>query len=110
MDQSNRQVVQTMNNKNNIPQYYDYTPKPQTVIIVYDQPKVVVVRRFTRTIIPRVNPDEYCRQFDRVLLDTAALLRLTRSLNIQDNMVNIIYFFSFYILNFYRLHHHGCIK
>jgi hypothetical protein len=92
-------MVQTMNNKNNIPQYYDYTPrvtpKPQTVIIIYDQPKVVIVRRYTRTIIPRVNPDEYRKQFDRVLLDTAALLELTRRLNIQDNMVNIIHFFSF---------------
>jgi len=64
-----------------------YTPKPQTVIIVYDQPKVFVVRRYTRTIIPRVNPDEYRRRFDHVLLDTATLLELTRRLNIQESMV-----------------------
>jgi len=85
-----------MNNRTNIQQYYDSTPKPQTVIIVYEQPKVIVVRQYTRTIIPRVNPDEYCKQYDRVLLDTSTLLELTRRLNIQDNMVNInISFFLF---------------
>jgi hypothetical protein len=67
---------------------HQYTSKPQTVIIVYDQPKVVIVRRYTRHIIHHVNPDEYRQRFDHVLLDTAALLELARRLNIQESMVN----------------------
>jgi len=85
-----------------------YTTKPQTIIIVYDQPKVFVVRHYTRTIIRHVNPDDYRSRYDHVLLDTAALLELTRRLNIQESMVNIIKtinHFFFYNLNFSRLHH-----
>jgi hypothetical protein len=65
-----------------------YTPKFKTVIIVYDQPKVVVVRRYTRTVIRRVDPDEYRQRFDHVLLDTPTLMELIRRLNIQESMVN----------------------
>ena len=75
-----------MVDRNQIRQYT--TPKPKTVIIVYDQPKVVVVRRYTRTVVRRVDPNEYLQKFDHVLLDTATLLELTRRLNIQENMVN----------------------
>ncbi len=60
---------------------------PKTVIIVYDQPKVFVVRHYTKTIIPQVDPKEYEKQFDRVLLDTSTLLALTRRLNIHENLV-----------------------
>lgn len=69
---------------------HQQTIKPKTVIIVYDQPKVNVVRHYTRTLVRRVDPDEYSRRFDHVLLDTATLLELTRRLNIQDHMVNSI--------------------
>ena len=64
------------------------TPKP--VFVVYDQPKVVVVRRFSKAIIPHVNPEEYQHRFSQVLLDTSALLALTRRLNIQDSQVGLI--------------------
>ena len=84
-------MVQTMNNGKSVPQHYErpsaVVPKPQTVIIVYDQPKVVVVRHYTRTIIPHVNPEEYSKKFNNVLLDTSTLLALTRRLNIQENLV-----------------------
>jgi hypothetical protein len=86
-----------------------YTSKPQTIIIIYDQPKVNVVRHYTRTIIRSVNPDEYRKKYDNVLLDTATLLELIRRLNIQESMVEILKntnsFFFFHKLNFYRLHH-----
>lgn len=62
--------------------------KPRTIIIVYDPPKVTVVHRYTRTLVHRVDPDEYRQRFDRVLLDTATLLELTKRLNIQECMVN----------------------
>ena len=60
---------------------------PRTVIIVYEQPKVHVVRHYTKTLIPQVNPIEYEKKYGRVLLDTSTLLALTRRLNIQDNQV-----------------------
>ena len=63
--------------------------KPRTVIIVYDQPRVLVVRRYTRTVVRRVNPDEYREKFHQVLLDTATLLELTRRLNIEESMVRV---------------------
>lgn len=72
--------------KNNIRQN---TPRPQTIIIVYEQPQVNVVRHYSRTVVRRVNPDEYQRRYNHVLLDTSALLELTRRLNIQESMVNI---------------------
>ena len=78
------------------------SPKQQTLIIVYEQPKVVVVRHYTRTLIPQVNPDEYRRKFDRVLLDTTTLLDLTRRLNIEENMVNKKLFLIYiYLLNLF---------
>ncbi|CAF0857763.1 unnamed protein product [Rotaria sordida] len=61
--------------------------KGKTVIIQYDPPKVVVVRRYTRTVIHSVDPDQYNKQFDSVLLDTETLLEWTRRLNIQENMI-----------------------
>ena len=92
-------------------QIRQYTLKPKTVIIVYDQPKVTVVRRYTRTVIRRVNPDEYRQKFDHVLLDTATLLEIAKRLNIQESMVNnhIINFFSS-PLDFSSLHHRKCNK
>ncbi len=93
-----------MVDKNQIHQYK--TSKPRTIIIVYDQPKVIIVRRYTRTVVRRVNPDEYRQRFDQVLLDTATLLELTRRLNIEESMVKKIYSISFvYKFNFFRLHH-----
>ena len=81
-------MVHKTNNKRSIPQQTPVvSSKPKTVIIVYDQPKVVIVRRYTKTIIPHVNPEEYEKKFDRVLLDTSTLLALTRQLNIQQNLV-----------------------
>jgi hypothetical protein len=81
-------MVLATTNQRSIPQHYrQTTPKPNTVIVVYEQPKVYVVRRYTKTIVPHMNPDEYEKQFNRVLLDTSALLALTRRLNIQDNLV-----------------------
>jgi hypothetical protein len=74
-----------MVDKNQIRQYK--TSKPRTIIIVYDQPKIIIVRRYTRTVVRRVNPDEYRQRFDQVLLDTATLLELTRRLNIEESMV-----------------------
>ncbi len=85
-----------MVDRNQIRQYT--TSKPKTVIIVYDQPKVVVVRRYTRTVVRRVNPDEYRQRFDHVLLDTATLLELTKRLNIQESMVNLIEICFFFLL------------
>jgi len=96
-----------MINKNDTRQY---TPKPQTVIIVYDQPQVFVVRRYTRTIVRHVNPDEYRLRFDHVLLDTATLLELTRRLNIQESMVKNLKIRNHFFLFLYRLHHQQHIK
>ena len=59
------------------------------MFVVYEQPKVVVVRRFSKAIIPHVNPEEYQNRFSQVLLDTSALLALTRRLNIQDSQVKL---------------------
>lgn len=69
--------------------------QPRTIIIVYDQPQVNVVRRYTRTLVHRVDPDEYQQRFDRVLLDTATLLEFIKRLNIQECMVNLILFLLF---------------
>ncbi|CAF3109541.1 unnamed protein product [Rotaria socialis] len=74
-------------------QHYEHVPrvsqKPQTIIVVYDQPKVSVMRRYTRTIVTLINPDEYQNQFDTILLDTSALLDLARRLNIEENMITL---------------------
>ncbi|CAF0955278.1 unnamed protein product [Rotaria magnacalcarata] len=82
-----------MMDKCNSHQPYEHVPrvsqKPQTIIVVYDQPKVIVVRRYTRTIVTLTNPDEYQNQFDTVLLDTSALLDLARRLNIEENMITL---------------------
>ena len=64
------------------------TYRPRTVIVVYEQPQVRVVRHYTRTLVRRVDPVEYSKRFDHVLLDTATLLELTRRLNIEEYMVN----------------------
>jgi hypothetical protein len=84
-------MVQSTINDRSIAQRYGRTPeilpKPKTVIIVYDQPKVVIVRRYTKTIVSHVNPVEYQRQYNHVLLDTSTLLALTRRLNIQEHLV-----------------------
>jgi hypothetical protein len=82
-------MVQTTYNEKPVPQRYRHrhVAPSQTVIIVYDQPKVFVVRRYIKTIIPQVDPIEYEKQYDRVLLDTSTLLALTRRLNIQENLV-----------------------
>jgi len=82
-------MVQTTYNQKPVPQRYRHKPTApsQTFIIVYDQPKVVVVRHYIKTIIPEVNPTEYEKQYDRVLLDTSTLLALTRRLNIQESLV-----------------------
>ncbi|CAF1551325.1 unnamed protein product [Rotaria sp. Silwood1] len=84
-------MVETMTDQYYNSPYYDTTSKvlrkPKTTIIVYDQPKVVVVRRYTRTIIPSVDPDQYKRQFNQVLLDTPTLIEWTRRLNIEENII-----------------------
>jgi len=82
-------MVQIIHNQKSVPQRYGRTSteSPKTVIIVYDQPKVVVVRHYTKTFIPEVNPTEYEKQYNGVLLDTSTLLALTRRLNIQENLV-----------------------
>lgn len=86
-------MVQTATNKPNSRQRYDHSTKvlsiTQPAQVVYDRPKVVVVRRYTRTIVRDVNPDEYQTRFNKVLLDTSTLLELARRLNIQEYMVNI---------------------
>ncbi len=103
-------MVQTQYNQKPAPQRYTRkpaAPPPPTrkIIIVYEQPKVIVVRHYTKTIIPEVNPAEYRKKFDGVLLDTSTLLELTRRLNIQENLVKekrhpilsliLSFFFSF---------------
>jgi hypothetical protein len=82
-------MVQITYNEKPVAQRYGRTPAVslKTVIIVYDQPRVVVVRHYTKTIILQVDPNEYEKQFDRVLLDTSTLLALTRRLNIDENLV-----------------------
>ncbi len=82
-------MVQTTYNEKPAPQRYRRTSRvpPKTVIVVYDQPKVYVVRYYTKTIIPEVNPREYEQQFDGFLFDTSTLLALARRLNIQENLV-----------------------
>lgn len=62
-------------------------PSPKNVVIIYDQPKVIVQRHYTKTFIPEVNPDDYEKRFGRVLLDTSTLLALIRRLNIEENQV-----------------------
>lgn len=88
-----KKMVQSMMDKSNTARHYEHASrnlrKPKTVIIVYDPPKVVVVRHFTKTIISSVDPDEYRKKFDRVLLDTSTLLAWARRLNIQENLVKM---------------------
>ena len=83
-------MVQTMKNVTKQPRLFESTPMPQprTLVIAYEQPKVVVVRNVTRTIVPHVNPNDYQRRFDSVLLDTPTLLAITRRLNIRDGDVS----------------------
>lgn len=83
-DKEYKAMVQTMTNTT---RSTPTIPQGRTLVIAYEQPKVVVVRNFTRTFVPHVNPDDYRRRFDSVLLDTSALLALTRRLNIQDSEV-----------------------
>jgi len=82
-------MVQLTYNEKPVPQRYGRTPtvSSKTVIVVYDQLQVVVVRHYTKTIILQVDPNEYQKQFGRVLLDTSTLLALTRRLNIHENLV-----------------------
>ena len=61
--------------------------QPRTVVIAYEQPKVVVVRHYTKTIVPHVNPEDYQRRYGHVLLDTSSLLAMTRRLNIRESEV-----------------------
>lgn len=62
--------------------------KAKTVMILYDQPQVFIVRRYTKSIVRHVNPEEYQRKYDQTLLDTSTLLELTRRLNIDENAVS----------------------
>lgn len=79
--------------------YADATRVPnRTIIIVYEQPKVNVVRHYSKTVVPEVNPRNYERQYEHVLLDTPALLALTRRLNIRDSFVRLSKYF--YLLTF----------
>lgn len=64
-------------------------PKPQTIIVVYEQPQVTVVRHYTKTFVPHVNPVDYEKKFNHVLLDTSTLLDLVRRLNIQEDLVRM---------------------
>jgi hypothetical protein len=107
-------MVQTKHNQKSASQRSTRTPSPRNVIIVYEQPKVIVVRHYTKTIIPEVNPAEYRKQFDRILLDTSTLLALARRLNIQENLVRNIILFSYFLLlllsHLNRLHLHKLDK
>jgi hypothetical protein len=98
-------MVQTKHNQKSASQRSTRTPSPRNVIIVYEQPKVIVVRHYTKTIIPEVNPAEYRKQFDRILLDTSTLLALARRLNIQENLVRNIILFSHFLFLFLLLFH-----
>lgn len=82
-------MVQIKRNEKPVPQRYGHTSavSPNTVIIVYDEPNVFVVRRYTKTFVREVNPSEYEKKYNGVLLDTSTLLALTRRLNIQENLV-----------------------
>ncbi|CAF0727135.1 unnamed protein product [Adineta steineri] len=86
-------MVQTMNNTRQNYQRNNRTneilPKQQqqNYIVVYDQPKVVVVRHYTKTIVSHVNPVDYERQYNTALLDTSTLLALVRRLNIQEDLI-----------------------
>ncbi|UJR33745.1 hypothetical protein I4U23_021172 [Adineta vaga] len=81
-------MVQTMNHPKQMPQQsQEVHHKPQTIIIVYEQPKVNVVRQYTKTFVPHVNPVEYEKRFSNVLLDTATLLDFVRRLNIQEDLI-----------------------
>ena len=68
---------------------------PKNIVIVYEQPTVVVQRHYTKTFIPEVNPDDYEKKFGRVLLDTSALLALIRRLNIEEDQVKSMRIFQF---------------
>lgn len=61
--------------------------RPKTIIVVYEQPKVTIVRKYTRNFIRHVNPDEYRQRYEHVLLDTSTLLEITQRLNIQQSMI-----------------------
>ncbi|CAF0725269.1 unnamed protein product [Adineta ricciae] len=81
-------MVVTMNNSKPNPQRtQEGYHRPPTVIIVYDQPKVVVERHYTKTFVPHVNPVEYEHRFSNVLLDTSTLLDLVRRLNIREDEI-----------------------
>lgn len=60
---------------------------PKNIVIIYEQPTVVVQRHYTKTLVPEVNPDDYEKKFGRVLLDTSTLLALIRRLNIEEDQV-----------------------
>lgn len=62
--------------------------KLKTVMIIYDEPKIVVVRQYTRSFIPRVDPKAYNEKYENTLLDTATLLAITQRLNIDENAVS----------------------
>lgn len=89
-------MVQALNNITKQPRVFEEqrtatAAQPRTVVIAYEQPKVVVVRQYSKTIVPHVNPEDYRRRFNAVLLDTSTLLALTRRLNIQDSEVRCIH-------------------
>ena len=60
---------------------------PKNIVIIYEQPTVVIQRHYTKTLVPEVNPDDYEKKFGRVLLDTSTLLALIRRLNIEEDQV-----------------------
>ncbi|CAF4174902.1 unnamed protein product [Rotaria sp. Silwood2] len=70
-------------------QHQNFYENQKTTVIVYDQPKVVIVRRYTRTIVPSVDPDQYKKQYDDVLLDAPTLMKWIRCLKIEENMINL---------------------
>ena len=48
----------------------------------------MIERRYSTRIVPGVDPGQYQQRYESVLLETGALLDLTRRLNIDQKMVN----------------------
>ncbi|CAF3901967.1 unnamed protein product, partial [Adineta steineri] len=71
-----------MDDENYLPECSEYTSQPQSLIIIYDPPEIMVVRDFSRILIPCVDPVEYYNEYCEDLLETDALLNYCLRLGI----------------------------
>jgi hypothetical protein len=90
--------------KHYMQQYYPHVSRPhqrrRRVKVIYEQPKMIIVRRYMTTFIPHTNPDQYRKQHNKALLETHTLLEWCRRLKIPERLVNRIKnTIDFYFIN-----------